>query len=263
MLSPPDLLGQPYRRDARANKACAAEGAIDRPRGRAHLAGMYDAVLFDCDGVLVDTEMLALDVEGATLAEFGVVTERSAYSARFMGLDDRGWLAALMEDYPVMSEPGNIEKFRKLAKERYYAIVESDRLAAIADVHDAVAAFAGRKAVASSSSAKMLDIKLQRTGLWPHFDPHVYSTELVAKAKPAPDIFLHAAAALDVDPARCLVIEDSRNGVFAGRAAGMDVWGFIGGGHCTPQSADVLTAAGAARVIGSWREAAALFASWR
>lgn len=224
---------------------------------------MYEAVIFDCDGVLVDTEVLALDVEGATLAEFGIVTERSAYAARFMGLDDRGWLAALMEDYPAMAAPGAIDKFRALAKERYYAVLESDRLAAIAGVHDAILAFAGPKAVASSSSAKTLDLKLQRTGLWPHFDPHVYSTELVPKAKPAPDVFLHAAQALGVDPAQCLVIEDSRNGVLAGRAAGMDVWGFTGGGHCTPESAGPLTAAGAARVVTSWREAGALFAAFR
>lgn len=222
---------------------------------------MFAAVIFDCDGVLVDTEALALDVECATLAEFGAPTEREAYAARFMGLDNRGWKAALVEDHPALA--ARLDEYEAVTKARYYALLNSDKLAAVADAHEAVGAFAGPKAVASSSSARSLGLKLARTGLWTHFDPHVYSTDLVDAAKPAPDIFLHAARALGVDPGRCLVIEDSRNGVRAGLAAGMTVWGFTGGAHCTPASQDMLRAAGAARVLSSWAEAARVFSSWR
>ncbi len=220
---------------------------------------MFDAVIFDCDGVLVDSEVLALEIECATLAEFGVATEREAYAARFMGLDNKGWLAALEADYPSVA--ARLEEYEARTKALYYAALER-RLAAIAGAHDAIGAVAGPKAVASSSGAHSLALKLTRTGLWDLFAPHVYSTDLVAAGKPSPDIFLHAAEQLAVNPARCLVIEDSRNGVRAGRAAGMTVWGFTGGGHCFPASSQALLDAGAARVLTSWDEAQRDFSSW-
>jgi beta-phosphoglucomutase-like phosphatase (HAD superfamily) len=83
----------------------------------------------------------------------------------------------------------------------------------------------------------------------------------VTHAKPAPDLFLHAAAALATAPAQCLVIEDSVNGVVAGRAAGMRVWGFAGGGHMTDRLTARLSAAGAERIVADWREAEGLFAA--
>ncbi|MEL7488068.1 MAG: HAD-IA family hydrolase [Pseudomonadota bacterium] len=101
------------------------------------------------------------------------------------------------------------------------------------------------KAVASSSRAIYLQSKLERTGLLDLVAPHVYSAELVAHGKPAPDIFLYAADRLEADPARCLVVEDSVNGVAAGVAAGMTVWGFTGGGHCFEGHAERLIDAGA------------------
>jgi beta-phosphoglucomutase-like phosphatase (HAD superfamily) len=97
-------------------------------------------------------------------------------------------------------------------------------------------------------------------GLWSHFEPHVYSADHVAKAKPAPDLFLHAAEKLGVQPAECLVLEDSVNGVIAGRAAGMRVWGFLGGGHAHDRLGARLTAAGAERLARDWPEAARLLA---
>ena len=88
------------------------------------------------------------------------------------------------------------------------------------------------KAIASSSSREGLERKLKQTGLWEHFAPHVYSADHVVHAKPAPDLFLHAAAALDVAPAECLVLEDSVNGVIAARAGGHDGVGLSGRRPC-------------------------------
>src|SRR5699024_7858128 len=101
-----------------------------------------------------------------------------------------------------------------------------------------------------------LERKLRQVELWDHFGGHVYSAEHVVNAKPAPDLFLHAAAQLGVAPADCLVIEDSVNGVKAGLAAGMTVWGFLGGGHADDGLAARLRAAGVSKVLADWPDAA-------
>jgi beta-phosphoglucomutase-like phosphatase (HAD superfamily) len=116
------------------------------------------------------------------------------------------------------------------------------------------------KAVASSSTREGLERKLRQVGLWEHFAPHVYSADHVVHAKPAPDLFLHTAEALGVAPDECLVLEDSVNGVIAARAAGMRVWGFLGGGHSHDRLGARLTAAGAERLVQDWPEAAQLLA---
>jgi len=125
----------------------------------------------------------------------------------------------------------------------------------------AVAATPVLKAVASSSTKEGLERKLRQVGLWSYFDPHVYSADHVVNAKPAPDLFLHAAEKLGVPPQDCLVLEDSVNGVIAGRAAGMLVWGFLGGGHVHGRLGERLTAAGAERLVKDWPEAASLLAA--
>ena len=102
---------------------------------------------------------------------------------------------------------------------------------------------------------------MRKTGLWDHFAPHIFSAEHVTHAKPAPDLFLLAAKALGAAPADCLVIEDSVNGVLAGRAAGMRVWGFGGGGHMTERLTARLAEAGAERIVADWAQAEALFAA--
>jgi HAD superfamily hydrolase (TIGR01509 family) len=122
----------------------------------------------------------------------------------------------------------------------------------------AVAALKLPKAIASSGSLQGLERKLKQTRLWEHFVPHVYSADHVTHAKPAPDLFLHAAAALGVAPADCLVLEDSVNGVVAARAAGMTVWGFLGGGHAHDRLGARLIEAGAQRLVADWPEATRL-----
>lgn len=222
---------------------------------------MFDAIIFDCDGVLVDSEVLVAEVEFDRLAGIGLTYERDDYFARFTGL-------SMVAFYERIAEESLMRLGRPLpatfAAECQAAVREAvrTRLQIVPGALAAVQTVCGRKAVASSSTAVALQNKLTRTGLHALFDPHIYSADHVARAKPAPDLFLHAAQALGVDPARCLAIEDSSNGVQAARAAGMTVWGFTGGGHATPGTAARLRGAGAARVVAHWDEAQALFADW-
>src|SRR5690606_26515167 len=130
------------------------------------------------------------------------------------------------------------------------------RLAEVPGATQMVSSVTLPKAVASSSTREGLQRKLRQVGLWDHFAPHVYSAEHGARAKPAPDQFLHAASALAIDPADRLVIEDSVNGVAAGRSAVMRVWGFLGGGHAHDGLPARLTEAGAERIARDWAEVA-------
>lgn len=218
----------------------------------------FDAVIFDCDGVLVDSEILAIEVELALLADAGLEYELADFKARFLGLHDRAFCDALDADSRARLGKPLRADFLDLVHQRRSAEVRA-RLQPVRGAAAAITAFNGVVAVASSSRAEFLRVKLELTELWPLFDPHAYSADLVKHGKPAPDIFLHTAQEIGVAPDRCLVIEDSANGVLAGCAAGMTVWGFTGGSHCDEATTAPLIAAGAARVVRDWAEAAAWF----
>lgn len=211
---------------------------------------LFDAIIFDCDGVLVDSEVLAIRGERASLAEFGLVYTPEDYVRRFVGMHDRMFFDHLRQDYRAAHgapAPDDFEE-RVLDGRRR----EKNGLASIAGADRALSAARARFsriAVASSSRAPFLKGKLERTGLYDLAAPHVYSADLVANGKPHPDIFLYAAQKLECAPLRCLVLEDSVNGVRAGLAAGMTVWGFVGGGHCYDGYAARLDEAGAHRII--------------
>jgi len=216
------------------------------------------AVIFDCDGVLIDSEVIAVEVETALLAEHGLHYEIPEFVARFMGMSDKAFYAALSEDSQSRlgrALPADF-KARVDAGKR---VLNEQKLAAIVGIEAAVARLSLLKAVASSSEIHHLDYKLRKTGLWDLFAPHIYSADHVTHAKPAPDLFLHAANALGVDPSGCLVIEDSVNGVKAALAANMRVWGFAGGGHIDDSGRARLTAAGAERIVDDWDTAGVLF----
>lgn len=213
----------------------------------AHFAGhQISAVIFDCDGVLVDSEVLAIRGERAALAGLGLAYSPQDYVRRFVGMHDAAFFAALAADYAAhfSSPPPDDFEDQVLAGRRR----EMAALAAVAGAAEALEA--ARRAVdaiavASSSRAHFLESKLKRMGLWERAAPHVYSADLVAHGKPAPDIFLYAANRIGVEPRACLVVEDSENGVKAGVAAGMIVCGFTGGGHCFDGHGERLLAAGA------------------
>jgi HAD superfamily hydrolase (TIGR01509 family) len=221
---------------------------------------MVRAVIFDCDGVLIDSEVIAVEVETALLAEHGLHYDVPEFIARFMGLSDRAFYAALSED--SLSRLGRAlpEDFRARVDAGKRALNEQ-KLAAVAGIEDAVGRLSLLKAVASSSETHHLEYKLRKTGLWELFAPHIYSADHVTHAKPAPDLFLHAANELGVAPSDCLVIEDSVNGVKAALAANMRVWGFAGGGHMNSDAAARLTIAGAERIVDDWNAAVLLFDS--
>jgi HAD superfamily hydrolase (TIGR01509 family) len=221
---------------------------------------MIKAVIFDCDGVLVDSEVIAHEVEMLTLGEIGLTYDAHDFKARFMGMSDVAFHAALEEDGQERLGRSIIEEIRPRMKARFVEAMET-RLAVVEGAQEAVDAVRGPKAVASSSTAQGLEKKLRLTGLWDRFAPHIYSAEHVEHAKPAPDLFLLAASELGVAPSHCLVIEDSVNGVNAAHAAGMRVWGFMGGGHMDEQSRKRLIDTRVERVVENWAEAAKLFAA--
>ena len=219
------------------------------------------AVIFDCDGVLVDSEILAIEVEIVLLAECGLFYAPDEYRHRFLGLNDAAFREALERDCLTRTGKPLPEDFLHRAHVQRWDACQT-QLVEVAGCGVAVAALGLPKAVASSSGADFLREKLRLTGLLEAFDPHVYSADLVARAKPHPDVFLHAAAALGVAPERCLAIEDSVNGVLSARAAGMAVWGFAGGGHMDLAASARLIEAGAERVVEGWDEAGARFAAF-
>src|SRR6185312_2160049 len=221
---------------------------------------MISAVIFDCDGVLVDSEILAHEVEIEVLQSIGLHYDRHEFTQRFMGMSDAAFFAALDEDGKARLGRSIIAEIRGPMNDRLHKAV-AERLTEVPGAARAVKSVARAKAVASSSTLKHLRIKLSKTELWQSFDPHIYSAEHVTHAKPAPDLFLHAAAQLGVVPQECLVIEDSVNGVVAGRAAGMRVWGFGGGGHMTERVVARLSEVGAERIVANWAEAEPLLAS--
>jgi HAD superfamily hydrolase (TIGR01509 family) len=224
----------------------------------AYRDGMIKAVLFDCDGVLADSEGLIHAIERAELAALGLEYESQAYMTRFMGMGGAEFYAQIEADA--------LQRLGRSIRHAAKASIDAKIAAAFdAELREVPGAFAATealrlpKAVASSSGVAALAYKLRKIGLWDSFAPHIYSGEQVARAKPAPDLFLLAANRLDIPPAKCLVIEDSVNGVRAGVAAGMHVWGFTGGAHSAASIGDELANAGAERIVAGWPEAQVLF----
>ena len=182
------------------------------------------------------------------MKRLGLFFDSDKDKARFQGLAVRDWSAALNEVHRaqrgVALPDGFIEGLSAEITRRVLGDIRP-----IAGAAEAARAFRGPKAVASSSPKTELHGKIAALGLTSEFNGHVYSGDDVAHGKPAPDLFLLAAARLEIAPARCIVIEDSVNGVKAGVAAGAVVWGFVGGPHCLSDQGERLTGAGAVRVL--------------
>lgn len=182
----------------------------------------FDLVIWDCDGVLIDSERLAVRTESQILTELGWPLSEADVVELFVGRSSR-YMQTVIEE--KLGRPidwkNQFERRVREASERELEPVEG--------VIDALNAIALPSCVASSSSHAMLDFKLGLTGLAERFAGRVYSADDVAHGKPDPAVFLFAASSMGVSPERCAVIEDSVSGVEAGVAAGMSVFAFTGG----------------------------------
>jgi HAD superfamily hydrolase (TIGR01509 family) len=216
-----------------------------------------DLVVFDCDGVLVDSEVIACRAVVDTLAAFGHVIAAESIAERFTGVSNRDMYAALGEEIggPLPDD------FDTAMKRRALELFERE-LEAIAGLDTVLPQLAMARCVASSSLPDDLLWKLRRTNLLRWFAPAaIFSTALVARGKPAPDIFLYAAAKMGASPQRSVAIEDSPPGVAAAKTAGMTVFGFAGGSHCRPGHDAWLATAGADLVFNDMQELPALIAA--
>lgn len=204
-----------------------------------------ELVIFDCDGVLIDSEAIATRATVQTLQRLGYhVSEADAYQ-RFVGRSyasiecdvEADWGKALPTSFSA-----ELEALTLLMMKGY--------LQPIPGIATLLSTLTERRCVASSSSIAWIRQGLTTTQLIHHFEPHLFSADMVESGKPAPDIFLHAAKMMDAAPEACVVVEDSLPGVQAGVAAGMRVIGFTGGSHIVdPKHGDRLKNAGAAHVI--------------
>lgn len=217
--------------------------------GTALLAGSFDLAIFDCDGVLVDSEPIFNRAHAEILAGCGFPIAAGSLMERFCGVADAEMIAAIEEEWG-RALPADY-------RARVAALTDSyceASLGAVAGVAEALDRLEIPRCVASSGTPERVRKSLARVGLLDRFEPHIFSAVMVARGKPAPDLFLHAAREMRSAPARCLVVEDSIAGVRAASTAGMTVIGFCGGSHCAAGHGDILRQHGARLAISEMRD---------
>jgi len=208
-----------------------------------------DLVIFDCDGVLVDSEVISCRAHAETLTRHGYPITSEQVFDRFLG---RSMRQATLE---VEAELGRSlpDDFHTQVYAEIFRLFAAS-LEATPHIEEALAAIALPVCVASSGPPEKISASLNRVGLYDRFAPHIFSAVQVRKGKPAPDLFLFAAEQMRTSPARCLVIEDSVSGIAGALAAGMTVLGFHGGSHCGPGYAETLRTAGATATFDDMRQ---------
>jgi HAD superfamily hydrolase (TIGR01509 family) len=206
-------------------------------------------IIFDCDGVLVDSEVISCRAHAETLTRHGYPITADQVLQRFLGVSDRE-ARLTVEAELGCSLPDDFEAQMKQAALQRYA----DELGAIPHIGEAIAAIDLPKCVASSGTPEKIRHGLTCAGLYDVLAPNIFSATQVTRGKPAPDLFLFAAEQMNIRPAQCLVIEDSVAGVTGALAAGMTVLGFHGGSHCAAGHAELLRTAGAAVTFDDMRQ---------
>jgi HAD superfamily hydrolase (TIGR01509 family) len=214
-----------------------------------------DLVIFDCDGVLIDSEIVVAKTHASSLTGAGIVITEEELLRRFVGISDADMYRALEQETGIRL-PADHDELTRLAVRELF----EKELQPIPGIHELLANLAVPVCVASSSTPARLEFSLSLAELYDHFAPDVFSSTMVANGKPAPDLFLHAAERMGAAPQTCLVIEDTLAGVEAAVAAHMPVIGFTGASHCQAGHAEALMSRGAMAVAKSAPELEAIIA---
>ena len=212
--------------------------------------GDFDLVIFDCDGVVADSEGLACRCLTEVLGRHGLPLAADAVMDRFLGRS----FAAVEAYYREATGEPLPDLFRRDLADSLGAAFRAS-LKPVPHIFEVLERLDSPYCLASSSDMERIRLTLAVTGLDASFGDRVFNAAMVARGKPAPDLFLHVAARMRASPERTLVVEDSVTGVVAGKAAGMTVWGFTGGSHYAGRDiGGSLAAAGADRVFASMAE---------
>lgn len=208
-----------------------------------------DLVIFDCDGVLVDSEIIAARAEAGLITAAGFPIEAEELAQRYAGLTFKDILLQIEREAAIPFQASLLDEAERLVDKRLAAEVR-----AIDGAREAVASVPWPKCVCSNSKLHRIETMLGKTGILPMFAGNIFSARETPtrQPKPAPDVFLHAAATMSARPEACFVVEDSVHGVHGAKAAGMRVIGFTGNSHSYPGLSDALTDAGAETVINRW-----------
>lgn len=203
-----------------------------------------DLIIFDCDGVLVDSEVLSCQCLSDVLGARGIILSMDDALELFLGRNIAAVLRHYQEDRRLVPEIF-LADLKASVRQRF-----TNALGPIPGVGSLVSSLKMPSCVASSSDLDRVKLSLALTGLAPHFGNRLFTSQMVARGKPAPDLFLYAAEQMKTAPERTLVIEDSVSGVTAAKAAGMMVWGFVGGRHYLSRDGRArLSEAGADRIF--------------
>lgn len=186
----------------------------------------FDLVIFDCDGVLIDSEIISATMLVEELAKLGVQIDLDYVARHFLGRSYPTVMQTIRQEFNLTLPPEFEDQYRA----RLLAAFETD-LKIMPDVAGVIEGLGVPFCIATSSSPMRAAKSLQMVGLGHLVGEGLFTSSMVARGKPAPDLFLHAAARMGADPARCLVIEDSLTGIRAAKAAAMPVWRFTGGSH--------------------------------
>jgi HAD superfamily hydrolase (TIGR01509 family) len=203
-------------------------------------------IIFDCDGVLIDSEILSAQVDCEILREHGYEITPAELAHKFAGFTTERIFELVGQEIGQKFSDELIHRAQMETDQRL-----QEQVLPIPGVQDMLDALDDPRCICSNSRPERLEVSLIKAGLWDRFRPYVFSAQAVREGlgKPAPDVFLHAAEIFETDPADCIVIEDSVAGTTGGVAAGMRVIGFTGASHSWPGHADALMDAGATTVV--------------